>query len=48
MSPVTREIDPVADWRSWLVIVPGAVDDTMGVSVLMVRPVTGRGYRPGW
>ena len=48
MSPVTRVIDPAWDGRNRLVIVLDPVDNTSGVSVLMVGPVAGGGCPPGW
>ena len=48
MSPNTRVIDLAWDGRSGLVIVLDPVDNTSGVSVLMVEPVAGGGCPPGW
>ena len=41
MSPISRIIDRAEAWRWGLVIVLGAVDNTMGVSVLSVSPSAG-------
>ena len=38
MSPVTNLIEPVSDGQGRFVIVLGAVDNTLGVSVLGVSP----------
>lgn len=41
MSPISRIIDRFGGGQGWLVIVLGAVDNTMGVSVLSVSPSAG-------
>ena len=48
MSPITSVIDLASYWRDRLVIVLATLDNTSGVSVLMVRPVAGGGCLPGW
>jgi hypothetical protein len=45
MSPVTNLIEPVSDGRGRLVIVLGAVDNTLGVSALGVSPWADAGWR---
>ncbi len=48
MSPITRVIDPVGDGRYMAVIVLDPVDNTSGVSVLIVGSVAGGGCPPDW
>ena len=38
MSPVTKLIEPVSDGQGRSVIVLGAVDNTLGISVLGASP----------
>ena len=48
MSPVTSVIDLAGGGQGRAVIVLDWVNNTLGVSVLMVRPVAGGGCLPGW
>ena len=45
MIPFSRVIDLAADWRGIVVIVLDSVDNTSGVSVLIVGIVAGEGCR---
>ena len=48
MSPITSVIDLAGGGQGRAVIVLDWVNNTSGVSVLMVRPVAGGGCLPGW